>query len=147
MYEASPLAQVLAKTCSLAEAEEVVRAAYGASEIDHERQKAVRLRARAVEPDREGIADRAAAFLDEAARRGVDLVTCRRIAEGVTAVGVEMSALRAALARRPSRCGRRGRCRHGATTAMGRRGRRGMTETCPADRRVPLSGRPRRREP
>jgi hypothetical protein len=97
VIEGSVLAGLLVATRSLAEAEDVVREAHGASEIDYEREKAERLRGSGALISSEDLANRAVAFIDLARRRGVDFVTCRRIAEGTAASGVEIAELRDSL--------------------------------------------------
>jgi hypothetical protein len=81
VLDVNQLASALADTTSLADAEEIARGISGFSEIDYERAKVDRIKA--------GASPRAPSDLDEllhvferdAAARGIDFVTIRRIAE------------------------------------------------------------------
>lgn len=79
------LAETLASTRSLAEAEEAVHAIRGGCELDYERRKASTLRnTPAVAPDSMGLDKRYRRFLTEAGQRS-DYVTIRRLAEQIGA--------------------------------------------------------------
>ena len=93
----SELVRRLVKTSSLQEAEEQVRAVAGRSELDYERRKAAELAARRplAENSRNGIEERYRTFLVQAAERGSDYVTIRRLAEQIGAPrGAEFEAWR-----------------------------------------------------
>ncbi|HEX8802901.1 MAG TPA: DUF1152 domain-containing protein, partial [Acidimicrobiales bacterium] len=81
---ANHVATRLAATASLAEAEDVTRSVCGFSEIDHERTKAARLGRRQPACLTGETDDAVRAFEREAARRGIDYVTFRRIAEATS---------------------------------------------------------------
>ena len=88
---ANQLASRLAATTSLAEAEDITRTVCGFSEIDYERAKATRLGPRQpgrLTPETD---DAVRAFERDAASRGVDYVTFRRIAEA-TSLGAAAAA-------------------------------------------------------
>ncbi|WP_158675588.1 DUF1152 domain-containing protein [Nocardia stercoris] len=95
---AGSLAEHLLTTGSLGDAEDRLRAVWGASEIDYERRKAAsRPVARTPDDTTVEVVDRHAT---EAAGRGIDAVTVRRLCELTAATGVAESAcLRALLAR------------------------------------------------
>lgn len=84
---ASELALRLVDTSSLPEAEEQVRAVSGRSELDYERRKAAELAGRpphtVATPG--GTEERYREFLAQAAQRGSDYVTIRRLAEQIGA--------------------------------------------------------------
>jgi hypothetical protein len=94
VYEASSLAPLLSRTRSLAESEDVVRAVCGTSEIDYERRKLEDLARQDKQPIRTDVRARAIAYIDEAGRRGIDLLTCRRIAEAIGSPRIGASELR-----------------------------------------------------
>ncbi len=85
--DASELAGRLVRTSSLAEVEEQVRTVSGRSELDYERRKAAELADRpplaATAP--RGVDERYREFLAQAAQRGSDYVTIRRLAEQIGA--------------------------------------------------------------
>src|SRR5262249_36571077 len=78
VYEGSLLAPLLTDTRSLAEAEDVVRGARGTSEIDYERRRLKELPPTDGQPSRAELTARAVAYVDDAGRRGIDFLTCRR---------------------------------------------------------------------
>ncbi|MFE2865502.1 DUF1152 domain-containing protein [Embleya sp. NPDC059259] len=92
------LARRLIATTSLDQAEQITRDVCGFSELDHERNKATWLSTR---PPTDGSKDdrsaRLAAFLTEAANRGSDYVTFRRLAEALEIPQAELPTFRAAL--------------------------------------------------
>ncbi|MCL9762690.1 DUF1152 domain-containing protein [Frankia sp. AiPa1] len=94
VYEGSLLAPLLAETRSLAEAEDAVRGARGTSEIDYERQRLKMLPPRGRKLSRAEVAVRAVECVDDASHRGIDFLTCRRIAEAIKAPWIEASELR-----------------------------------------------------
>lgn len=79
----SPLAAALADASSLPEAEAIVREICGRSELDYERSKAATLRSASEEDptDPAEASRRYRTFMEQAAARGVDLVSMRRLAE------------------------------------------------------------------
>ena len=91
---ANQLASRLIATASLAEAEDITRSVCGFSEIDYERDKADRLGPR--QPGRltQKTDDAICAFERDAASRGVDYVTFRRIAEATSLGPAAATALR-----------------------------------------------------
>ena len=91
------LASSLTKTTSLAEAEDIARAVCGFSEIDYERAKAGRATANGsgrITDATDAAVDR---FEHEAAARGIDYVTFRRIAEATALNPAAAADLRAHL--------------------------------------------------
>jgi hypothetical protein len=94
VYEGSLLAPLLTDTRSLAEVEDVVRDARGTSEIDYERRRLERLHREDGRPSRAELTARAVAYVDGAGRRGIDFLTCRRIAEAIKAPEIEALQLR-----------------------------------------------------
>ncbi|MBL7493619.1 DUF1152 domain-containing protein [Frankia sp. AgB1.9] len=97
VYECSLLAPLLTETRSLAEVEDVIRAARGTSEIDYERRRLESLSLGAGRPGQAELAARAVAYVADAGQRGIDFLTYRRIAEGIKAPGVEAAELRECL--------------------------------------------------
>jgi hypothetical protein len=95
----SPLTTALADTASLADAEEVVRRICGISEIDYERTKARNLRTPTRPISYEELGHRLESYSRSARDRGVDYITCRRLAE---ACGASISEVRAAKVRNQS---------------------------------------------
>jgi hypothetical protein len=81
LVDVNALAPALAATSSLDEAEEVAREIFGLSEIDYERAKADRIRAGRSMQAPTDLDDLVDAFERDAAARGIDFVTFRRIAE------------------------------------------------------------------
>ncbi|MBL7487881.1 DUF1152 domain-containing protein [Frankia sp. AgB1.9] len=94
VHEGSLLALLLPETRSLIEVEDVVRGVRGTSEIDYERRRLERLHREEGRPSRADLTARAAAYVDDAGRRGIDFLTCRRIAEAIKAPGIEAAELR-----------------------------------------------------
>ncbi|MBL7496328.1 DUF1152 domain-containing protein [Frankia sp. CNm7] len=94
VYEGSLLAPLLTDTRSLAEAEDAVRGARGTSEIDYERRKLKTLPPGDEQPSPADLTARALAYVEDAGQRGIDLLTCRRIAEAIKAPRIEAPELR-----------------------------------------------------
>jgi hypothetical protein len=88
------LAPALASTSSLDEAEEIARDVWGFSEIDYERTKADRINAVASPTALTNVDDVMRAFERDAAARGVDFVTFRRIAEATGTSPADSASLR-----------------------------------------------------
>lgn len=80
VFRRNGMARALDGTRSFAEAEAVVKGICGRTELDHERRKAA---VRSREPRVPELAAGVAAYCDAAARRGIDLLTFRRLAEAV----------------------------------------------------------------
>jgi hypothetical protein len=91
---ANKLAAQLADTASLTDAEDITRSVCGFSEIDYERAKASHLGSRQPGRITRETDDAVRAFEHEAARRGVDYVTFRRIAEAASLGPVAATDLR-----------------------------------------------------
>ncbi len=100
----SCLVEALCDTSSLSAAEEVARCVCGFSEIDYERDKAGRLwRTTPTETATTALLHQADAFTREAAARGIDYVTMRRLAEALPGASMDVQRLRNVLAEaRPS---------------------------------------------
>ncbi|MBL7487224.1 DUF1152 domain-containing protein [Frankia sp. AgB1.9] len=94
IYEGSLLALLLTDTRSLAEVEDKIRAARGTSEIDYGRRRLESLSLGDVRPGRAELTARVVAYIDDARRRGIDFLTCRRLAEAIKAPGIEAPELR-----------------------------------------------------
>jgi hypothetical protein len=92
--DVNKLAPALANTSSLDEAEEVSRDVLGFSEIDFERTKAERISAVASPTPPSDVDDLMRAFEHDAAARGVDFVTFRRIAEATGTSPADSARLR-----------------------------------------------------
>jgi hypothetical protein len=88
------LAPALARTSSLDEAGEIAREVSGFSEIDYERTKADRIDAMAPPSAPTDVVDLLRTFEREAAARGVDFVTFRRIAEATGTSLADSASLR-----------------------------------------------------
>jgi hypothetical protein len=107
VIEVNRLAQQLVDTRSLDDAEDALRAAGRDSEIDYERQKA-RSRDRtspdelAEESSPTVLLDRLAAIRSDAARRNIDFVILRGLAERLGFSGAQLGDLRQQLRSRPS---------------------------------------------
>jgi hypothetical protein len=101
---ANRLARQLARTSSLAQAEDVVRAIGRESEIDYERRKARSLAEAAVPdpPAEASLSDRLAEIRADAAHRRVDFITLRGLAERLGLPGSRLADLRYELRSRPT---------------------------------------------
>lgn len=101
LADSSPLACALADTTDFEQVEQVVRRICGFTEMDIEREKAASLGQRAPETPGPGeLAHRIAVFEQQAALRGIDYVSLRRLAEQIGAPrGPGFEAWRSALIR------------------------------------------------
>jgi hypothetical protein len=103
-FTSNRIARELRRSSSLADVETTLRALGRESEIDYERRKAERGRvARAVpsRPSAPAFANELAEIREEAARRGVDFITLRGLAERLGIAGVSLVDLQRLLASSP----------------------------------------------